>query len=282
MGTTRIASVHWFEVTAKRRYRGESYVIPAAELNGAPRTLETRDLFQNEEGPTMPGTNKRQKLQYLVTGEEIAHCIVGEWTGTTVVGLGMNPDRHPGIWIVRDRIPVIEQGQKIVDGVKLTYEEKMVLDAAGSQVFRPATEAEFKEMWDADLAHARAADRAYAEWCWGEGNRIHRAWQQGSKEPVPREMPPLYKAAARHYGLDAEWLKEAASSNMKQCEHCDHMIRKDAMLCGNCHQPNDLQKWAAWTAQKEAALLDAQTLPNMPPPTAAGKHGISNRPQAVA
>jgi hypothetical protein len=277
MGSAKVAAIHCFPVHAARRYRGKAYEIPAVGLGADPFILSTHDLFEHDEGPTVPGTNKRQKLQYLVTGEEIARCIVGEWTGTNVISLGMNPERHPGIWVVRDRIPVTEKKQMIVDGENFTAEERMVLDAGGSQVFRPATPKEAQDMWDEDLILARSADRAYAEWCWNEGNRIYHAWQNGSKEPVPREMPPLYKAAARQYGLDAEWLTEAKAHNSVPCKHCERIITRTAMICQYCNEPNDLQKWAKWKAEKDAAVLEAQTAP-MPPP----KHAISSRPVAQA
>jgi hypothetical protein len=283
MPAAKIASIHWFSLTARRRYRGKAYDIQSVDLNAEPRILITNDLFEHDEGAHIPGTNQRQKYQNLVKGEEIARCLVGEWTGTTVVGVGMNPQRHPGVWVVRDRLPVSEVTMKHVGGEDLTAEEKMVVDAAGNQVFRPASQEELREMWEEDLLHARMSDRAYAEWCWNEGNRIYQAWQHGSKEPVPREMPPLYKAAARHYGLDAEWLKEAASTAMKQCDHCDNMIRKDAMICGKCLEPNDLKKWAKWKIEKEAAMqaaLESKTAPEKVPAAIHSGKGISNHPQA--
>jgi hypothetical protein len=282
MASAKIASIHWYPVETQRAYRGASYQLPAVgELNGKPKFLTTHDLFQFDKGPMMPGTNKRQDLQYLVRGEEIARCIVGEWTGTTMQGMGMNPDRHPGIWIIRTHLPVIERTKKTVDDEDLTYEEKMVLDASGSQVFREADHLEKQQMWDYDFAHAVKADRAYAEWCWDQGNQIYHAWMHPGGKPVPREIPPLYKAAARHYGLDADWLKEAASSNMKNCAHCDNMIRKDAMLCGKCLEPNDLKRWAKWKAIKEQAVLEAASEPDeeMPSPAARVPRPIGMGPQ---
>lgn len=288
MSSARIASIHWAAVTTARSYRGKAYGIPAVPLNAEPVIIQTHDLIQRDEGPWNGSTKERQKLQYLVTGEEIARCIVGEWTGTTVVGLGKNPQRHPGIWIVRDRLPVIEQTQKMIDGENRTAEERMVLDAGGHQLFRPATPDEAQQMWKEDLDHARMADRAYAEWCWNRGNQIYHAWEHGSKEPVPREMPPEYKTGARHYGMDAEWLKEAASSNSMPCPHCERIVSKTAMICMYCTEPINLKRWAIWKAEKEKAMSDAQmevetapgaaSVPSIPLPP--GPRGISNRVHA--
>ena len=255
---TRVASIHFDTLTASRRYRGQAYVIPPAKLGADPNIIVTRDLIETDEGPWL-GATKRQKIQNVVKGEEIARCIVGQWDGSTVPGTGTNPMRHPGVWVVRERMPVTEKQQKIVDGENLTYEERMVLDASGANVFRPATDEERRAMWEEDLAHARAADRAYAEWCWSEGNRIWLAWQRGSKEPVPREIPPTYKKAAIQYGLDAEWLKEAASSNAQACPTCEKLVSRTALICQFCSEPIDIERWAKWKAQKERALASVMS-----------------------
>jgi hypothetical protein len=269
MSTCRIASVHFAPVTAKRNYRGQAYRIPAATLGGEPVVIEVRDLIQRDWGSMLAGTNKRQEHRWPVLGEEIAHCLVGEWTGTTSVGPGMNPQCHPGIWVVRDRLPVTETTQKgIIDG-EVTYEERMVLDAENKTTFRAATPGECAAMWAEDLAAARSADRQYAEWCWRQGNHIVEIWRRGG-EPVPREMPPVYKMAAKQYGLEAEWLKEAAASDSRQCPHCGALGSKHTFICAHCTQPTDLEKWAQFQAQKDAALRDAKKMPLPPPLTSPG------------
>lgn len=275
---TKVASIYFAPVTASRNYRGNAYQIPAVPLNGEPKVIECRDLVQRDWGPMLPGTSKRQEYRWMVAGEEIARCIVGEWTGSTTVGLGMNPDRHPGIWIVRENLPVTEKTGKIINE-EMTYEERLVLDAENKQLYRPATTEERERMWLEDLTAARNADRAYAEWCWNDGNRIFKGRERG--EAVPSEVPPLYKLAARQYGLDAEWLKQAASNNSMDCPACGKLTSKSTFVCGFCAQPTDLERWAKFMARKEAALLDAQTSPHvsgaaLPP----GPRGISNKAQA--
>ena len=256
----KVASIHFAPVTAKRNFRGAAYGIDAVELNKDPKILICRTLVQRDEGPYQmgPGGGKRQKLQYVVPAIDIAHDLVGHWTGKTIGAGGMTMERHPGIWVVRDRVPVIEHVQKMVDGENVTSEERMALDADGFQSFRPATEEEFKAMWAEDLAHARMADRAYAEWCWQEGNRIATAWKNPGKEPVPREMPPVYKMAARQYGLEADWLKEAAAFDSRLCPNCGAPGNVNHWMCQTCGQPVDLEKWAEWQAQKDFELERAR------------------------
>jgi endogenous inhibitor of DNA gyrase (YacG/DUF329 family) len=266
----KIASIHFAPLIAKRNYRATSYRIQAVPLGAEPFILPIRGVMQFDEGPVIngPGGGRRQKLRYPVLPQEIANCLVGEWTGTTVSGLGMNPECHPGVWVVRDRLPVTEKTQKLIDGENITFEEKMLIDADGNQEFRDATDEERQDMWDEDLAAARKADRNYAEWCWAEGNRISEAWKRGG-ELVPRHMPPLYKLAATQYGLEADWIKEAVASNARNCPHCGTPGGRENWMCQKCGQPIDIDKWAQFQAQKEAAMRlyskELQKSP-LPPP----------------
>lgn len=255
----RIASVHFASVTASRNYRGEPYFIPPVALGESPKILVCRDLVQRDWGPMLPGTQKRQEYRWLVQGDEIARCLTGQWTGTTTVSLGMNPDCHPGIWIIRDRLPQTEQVPRSFSKEEgLAFEERMVVDAEKNTVFREATDEEKQLMFEEDLAHARMADRRYAEWCWNDGNRIFEGRKLGKL--VPTDMPPNYKLAARHYGLDADWLREAASIDSRACPSCGKLGPKAHFVCQHCTQPTDLDRWAAWQAQKDSALKDAKRL----------------------
>lgn len=242
MSTARVASIHFYELEKKREIYGGMYYIPPVGLNEPPFILTIEDKVQRDEGPVSggPGGGRRQPLRYHVDGTEIAADIVGEWTKN---GLGLNPDRHPGVWVVRDRLPVVkeEEGRSV-----------SVLDGFNHQVFRPATPEETKAMWDEDLAHARRADRAYAEWCFMDGNKI------GNDVRTRQFVSDAYKAAARHYGFNAEWLKEGSAAEVSPCPSCDTIISKTAMVCPRCQQPVDLDRYATWEAQKSAALRDAK------------------------
>lgn len=257
--TALVASVHFYPVKAKRNYRGASYEIPAVPLNAEPAVIQTHSLIQRDWGPIMTGTNKRQERRDPVLADEIARCLVNEWT---VLGVKMTPDCRPGIWTVRERLPVIQSEQKIVDGNMITFEERMMLDGENKQLFRDATDAERKAMWDEDLASARAADRSYAEFCWNDGNRI---WDRDKHTQL---IPPMYRAAAKQYGLNADWLKEAASSEALPCPRCGTLGSKFTFICAKCLQPTNLEKWAAFEAEKAAAMAEASrpTRRPLPPP----------------
>lgn len=266
--TALVASVHFFPVRTKRNYRGAAYEIPAVPLNSEPKVIQVHSLIQRDWGSMISGTNKRQEHRWPVLADEISHDIVGEWTGNTTVGLGMTPLCHPGIWFVRERLPVIERQQKLVNDETITYEERMMLDGDNKQLFRDATREEREQMWEEDLSAARAADRTYAEWCWNDGNRI---WDRDKHTQL---IPPMYRAAAKQYGLNATWLKEAASSEAFPCPHCGALGSKSTFICQVCLQPTDLEKWAQFQARKDAALAaagasDKPARKPLPPPVSA-------------
>lgn len=242
MATTRIASVHFAPVQASRIYKASGYRLPAVALNAEPAILLVDDVMQYDDGPFTTGQNgNREKRSYPVMNYEIARCIVAEWTAS---GLGMNPEQHPGIWIVRDRIPMMK-----LDG---NNNEIAQLDVFGKQVFREATADEKVELWEDDLANNRRADRAYAEWCFAQGNA------KAEDKRVIQFIPYNYKLAARHYGFEADWLKGGAAIESMQCPYCTKVIGKTAKMCMHCAQPVDLQWWAEFQARKDSELRDAK------------------------
>lgn len=243
---TRVASIHFAPVEAERSIYGGYYKMPIVPLGTAPEILIVTDKVQRDEGSISlgPGGGKRAQLRYHVDSYDIAVCIVNQWT---LNGYGMTPQRHPGIWIVRERLPETQ----IVDG-----KEQFVMDGFGKQVFRAATKEEAAAMWLEDLAANKLADRAYAEWCFVDGNRI------ASDARNIQFIPENYKRAARHYGLQAEWLKEGAALMVAPCPRCTKIISQHAIICPQCNEPVDLQRYAMWEAEKAAAIRDAKK--NMP------------------
>lgn len=242
--TARVASIHFAAVKADRSIYGGMYNMPAVPLGGFPMVIEIEDKVQRDEGPISlgSGSGKRAQLRYHVDGFDIATDIVSEWSTS---GLGMTPAAHPGIWVVRERLPVTKIDPD-------TRKEEYVMDGFGHQVFRPATSDEAKAMWDEDLAAAKQADRRYAEWCYIDGNRI------ASDARLIQFIPENYKRAARQYGLQADWLKEGAALLVKPCPSCTKIISQSAMVCPHCNEPVDLPRYAAWEAEKAAAIRDAK------------------------
>lgn len=241
--SARVASIHFSPVHADRSNYGGMYDIGIVPLGAAPEILIIEDKVQRDEGPisTGPGGGRRAQLRYHVDAYEIAADIVALWSAS---GLGMTPQRHPGIWLVRDRLPLTTKDDK--------GNEQFVMDGFGKQVFRSASPEEQRVMWAEDLALNQRADRAYAEWCYVDGNRI------AADARNIQFIPENYKRAARHYGLQAEWLKEGAALAVAPCPRCTKIISQNAIICPSCNEPVDLHRYAMWEAEKAAAILDAK------------------------
>lgn len=239
MATCKVASTFFAPVRADRSAFGHGpYEIPAVPLGGSPVVITITDKIQREEGTYQYGSRgKREKKQYLITGEAIAQDIVGEWTQN---GVGMNPQCHPGIWVVRDRFPITDE-----HGVSL-------LDAENRALWRPATPEEQAAMWTEDLANNKAADRTYALDLFAKANAMAED---------PRMIPyiaPNAKLAAKQYGLDADWLREGASLDVKSCPLCTKMIAQRAIVCPHCREVVDLDAHAQREVAKQAAVKSAR------------------------
>lgn len=240
--TAKIASIHFAPVECDRTTFGFGIFRIAAVAPGAePAILLVSDKVQLEEGPYIWGQNgQRPKRRYLHSGDEIARDVVQHWTEN---GVGMRPGCHPGIFLVRERIPLLqENGAPIVD-------------AEGESQWRDATEEEKAQMYAEDLAAAKNADRAYAR----------ALFLKASGDAENPKMIPLIPLAARlgakQYGLEADWLKENAATDVKACPMCTKVIARHAVLCPFCHGVADLEKWAMSEAIKNQALKAARLNP---------------------
>jgi hypothetical protein len=231
--TSQVASVYFAPVRAERIYGGP-YQLPAVPLGADPVTLSITDRVQIEQGPYQLGSNgKRSRRQHLVLGQVIARCVVNEWASN---GVGMTPQCRPGIWAVREQLPLLN-----ADGTPQ-------LDADGVALWRAADPAEKNAMWEEDLVAARAADRAYANMLFIQAS--------GMAED-PRLIPFIAanaRVAAKHYGLDAEWLKEDAALHVKPCPYCTKVIPAKAIKCPKCTEIVDVEGYALLEAQKQTAL----------------------------
>jgi len=243
MSIARVCSIAFCEAKAERSIYGGYYYMPPVPLGDKPYILDVADKVQRDEGPvsTGPGDGKRQQLRYHVDCYHIALDIVSQMTQH---GLGMTPAAHPGIWIIRDRLPLVTADDK--------GNTTPVFDGFNQQMFRPATTEEMQAMWDEDLIAARKADRAYAEWCYIDGNRI--AADVRNIQFIPRN----YKLAARQYGLEADWLKEGAALEVKPCVYCTKIISKRAIVCPHCQQVNDNERYAAMQVSRDNAVREAK------------------------
>jgi hypothetical protein len=235
--TARIASIYFAPLRAERMYGGP-YEVPAVPLGEPPAILTVEDRIQIEQGPYQLGSGgKRSRRQHLVRADTIARCLVTEWAAN---GVGMTPQCRPGVWVVRERVPVLNP-----DGTPQ-------LDGDGIALWRPATDEEQETMWLEDLAAARAADRAYANMLFTQANAMAED---------PRRIPLIPKTArlaAQHYGLEAEWLHEDAAVNVKPCPYCTKVIPAKAIKCPKCTEIVDLEAYAQLEAQKAAAIKAAK------------------------
>jgi hypothetical protein len=148
----------------------------------------------------------------------------------------MNPQCHPGIWVVRERVPRLKR-----DGMP-------ELDADKVALWDMASEAERKQMWEEDLSANRIADAAYAEVV------IQKADQDAED---PRKIPFIAektKAAAKHYGIERDWLRPIADSDMKRCPYCDALLSAYVAVCKVCHNVVDAERYAALEAKKQMVL----------------------------
>lgn len=233
----RIASIFFAPVKAERIYGGV-YELPAVRLGALPEFLQITDKIQVEQGPYQLGSNgKRSRRQHLVRADTIAHDVVNEWTQN---GVGMTPQCHPGIWVVRERVPLVD-----LNG-------SLQLDADGIALWREAEDIEKEAMWVQDLAAARAADQSYANMLFMQGNAM---------ADDPRLIPFIAANArlgARQYGLDAEWLRDGAALNVKTCAYCTKVIPAAAIKCPKCTEIVDVEGYAVLEAAKQVALKAAK------------------------
>lgn len=230
----KIASIYFAPVRAERIFGGP-YEIPAVPLGSDPVILEITDRIQIEQGPyTLSADNsKRSRRRHIVSSDAIARDLVNEWAYS---GVGMTPQVRPGIWVVREQIPVL-----LKDGTQQ-------MDADGIALWEPAGVVDRTNMFEEDLEASRSADRAYANMLF-----IHANGMAEDPRLIPF-IPLNCRRAAKHYGLDAEWLKEDAALNVKPCPYCTKIIPAKAIKCPKCTEIVDIEAYAVLELQRQAAL----------------------------
>lgn len=240
MALAFVASIYFAPVKAERIYAAGPYELPAVPSGAEPVLLPVSDRLQVEEGPVSLSSisGRRSKRQHLVLGETIARDIVGEWTEH---GVGMTPQCRPGIWVVRDRVPILNEETGVP-----------AIDANGVALWRPATEEERAEMWLEDLTAARMADQTYASALFMTANAMAE-----NPRLIPL-IPKNAKLAAKQYGMTAEWLKENAALNVRPCPYCTQIIPGAAIKCPKCTEVVNVEAFVALEAQKQLAMKAAK------------------------
>ncbi len=227
MGTAHVATVHWFPVTVDRKLFGFGvYPLPAVPFGKRPEVIEVRDMVQYDYGPYMESSDKRRrpKKAFPETGQVIALDIVKHCTER---GYGMVRGCHPGIWVVRESMPLLHETDVYIDGRVHFKAGDQQIDAEGSALWRPATPKEAQTMWDEDEAYAREADAAYAMALIEIANGIdEKSWS--------KIIFPITKSAAKHYTITTPWNTKAGVLERMPCMHCGEPIIKTAVRCRFC------------------------------------------------
>lgn len=215
--TKTIASIHFEERRLVRSLFSGNFYAPAVPKGDKPFLLEVRDHYQPEKQPHIVGG---RIFRNMITGEEIARDIIQHWTAGV---LGMTGDVHPGIWVVRDVITLLDE-----TGTPIK-------DVYGAVQSRPATEEEKAAMWAEDLAENVAAQAR-----WGEFNiQQADAYAKDENSKMRLLIGPTMRAAAKYYGRDREWLEELKDNDSKTCAFCIKSIDRRVVVCPHCQNVVD-------------------------------------------
>jgi hypothetical protein len=252
----RIATIHFAPVEADRSPVGLGiFKLPAVAADAEPFIFEIPDMLQRERGNYPEGrqTKTRPLVTYNVRAMDIARDIVNQWTAN---GSLMDVSGHPGIWVVRDYMPILTPPVKNMEGHIVDHGGAAQLDAEGHAQWRDATPEEKKAMWEEDLAHAKTADYGYAR-------RLFDFWATRILEkPAMRASllqisPNPCLLGAKRYGFTADWLSETTSVSSTRCPYCQKAVLAGTVRCPNCQEVVDFEKYAELESRKAAALAAA-------------------------
>lgn len=220
----KIASVHFAPLKAERGRPLRKYVVPAADGIGKVQILIVNQALEYDQGPY--GPNKiREQYERLITAMEIGNDLIREWTQSGIY-MGADDegkDARPGAWLVRERVAVTD-----AEGVQQ-------LDITRRLVFRPATETEFKQMWEEDLANAIDSDARYGDRLIKKGIAIHSDPKSHAGIPLSGPM----RLAAKFYTVAAPYLHGVTKTGVKDCQYCRSVIDERAVICPSCQKVVD-------------------------------------------
>ncbi len=225
--TKTVASIYYEERRAERTLYGGNYHMPAVPRGAKPALLQVTDKTQLERMPHIVGGGL---IPRHIAGEEIANDIVKHWTEGV---LGMTGNVGPGIWIVRDVIPILdENGIPVMDALKIVQT-------------RPATEAEKAAMWAEDLAEAVAKQARWGEYNIQQGDAL--ANDQNTKMRLL--IGPTMKASCKYYGREREWMDELKDGDVKSCVFCFKSVDRRVLVCPHCQNVVDRAAYDKLTAK---------------------------------
>jgi hypothetical protein len=224
-----------FQPISKRDKTSAVYDLKAVPMGGDPCIITISDMLQIERGPHLLSMNKQQRSvhTYPIFAETIAKDIIHEWAFN---GPGMTEGRRPGVWMVRDTLPELDE-----NGNQLSDEE-------GRALRRPATEAEIKSMFEEDLRYNRMSDNAFAM------HEVEEANAEAENPKLIKFITERKRAAVVHLGIETPWVKLGSSLETKACQFCKSVIVKASIICRVCHQVVDYHAFAAEEAKRGAEV----------------------------
>jgi hypothetical protein len=231
----------------ERTLYGGVFDAPAVAKGAPPFLLTVRDHNQLERLPHIVGGGQFPRT---ILGEHIAADIVQHWSQGA---LGMTPDSHPGVWVVRDVVVIYDE-----TGTPLK-------DVFGAVQTRPATQEEKDAMWQEDLAANTAAQNRWADYLIGQGDVL-----DGDPNPAMKLLiSHLMRSACKYRSRDRGWLQELKDSDAKTCVFCLKSLDARAVVCEHCHNVVDREAYDRLTAASKPSgpnTPSTPTKPTLPPP----------------
>lgn len=238
--TKTVASIYFSALQEVRRPSYQGYFsVPVVKRGEKPFLLTIKDHFEYNDMPFFAGTTangKPFKQKITILGEDIAQDVIKSWTKD---GPEMTPFCAPGMWMVRDVVPLFDD------------EGKPLLNADGAQESRPATKEEREAMFTEDLA--AAMDRQNA---WAEISTLKGDVMADDPKKIPW-IPQYCRDSVDYLSRERSWRKGLRDGDVKSCPSCTKSISSKAVKCPFCAEIVDPVGYANFKADHEEAVRDA-------------------------
>lgn len=237
-----IASIYFETFQLERPMYGGHYKLAAVAKDEQPFFLKIEDKLQMEPLPFISGGGQlpRRIRAEAIAGDIVAHA--------TEKGFGMTTNCCPGVWIVREELPELDE--KGAPLMTIVFNDKG--KPTNVQQMRPATTAEKAQMYREDLDAAHARQTRYAEWLYNAGEALNDKPEQRVLITAPM------KKAAMYLGKDVNWLQEFRHDDTKLCPFCTKIVKAAAVKCPECQEIIDFERYAEMEADRAAAVKRAK------------------------
>jgi hypothetical protein len=252
--TKTLCSIYFSKLEPVERplYQGK-FSLPVVKRGESPAFLTIKDHYQVENLPYFAGTGNNGKpiqTRTTITGEQIAADCLAHWTAHHPE---MSPQCGPGIWMVRDLIPIMGD-----NGVQLKDEN--------GPVTRPATPDEKAQLFAEDLAAAQMRQDAWAE-------KAVTAGDIASDNPKAIAwIAQFCKDSVDYLGMERDWRKGLRAGDVKPCPVCTKSVSARALKCPHCQEIIDTEGHANFLVRQEEATSAAKARIKsgrvLPPPVA--------------